>query len=48
MACGSGKLLADLTLGRSPDIRTDGLGLDRYANGSLPRFSGAGGNAVTA
>ena len=48
MACGSGKLLADLTLGRSPDIRTDGLGLDRYANGSLPRLSGAGGDVVTA
>ncbi|HMN21788.1 MAG TPA: D-amino acid dehydrogenase [Ottowia sp.] len=30
MAAGSGKLVADLTLGRQPDIRTDGLGLDRY------------------
>lgn len=30
MAAGSGKLVADLTLGRQPDIRTDGLGLERY------------------
>lgn len=30
MACGSGRLVADLTLGRRPDIRTDGLALDRY------------------
>ena len=37
MACGSGKLLADLTLGRQPDIRTDGLGLDRYEHDSWSR-----------
>ncbi|MBP7453753.1 MAG: D-amino acid dehydrogenase [Ottowia sp.] len=37
MACGSGKLLADLTLGRTPDISTDGLALDRYANNSYSR-----------
>lgn len=30
MAAGSGKLLADLTLGRRPDIRSDDLGLARY------------------
>ncbi len=30
MACGSGKLVADLTMGRTPDIRTDGLALSRY------------------
>ncbi len=30
MACGSGQLLADLMAGRSPAIRADGLGLDRY------------------
>lgn len=29
MACGSGRLLADLMLGRRPEIRTDGYGLDR-------------------
>ena len=39
MACGSGKLLADLTLGRSPDIRTDGLSLARYSNDSWLRRS---------
>jgi D-amino-acid dehydrogenase len=30
MACGSGRLLADLVSGRRPEIDTDGLGLDRY------------------
>ncbi len=30
MAAGSGKLLADLALGRRPDIRSDDLGLARY------------------
>ncbi len=30
MACGSGKLLADMVTGRKPEIRTDGLALDRY------------------
>jgi len=40
MAAGSGKLMADLTLGRQPDIRTDGLGLDRYSKESDQRFAG--------
>jgi D-amino-acid dehydrogenase len=31
MACGSGKLLADIVTGRPPEIRTDGLAMDRYA-----------------
>ncbi len=30
MACGSGKLVADLVMGQRPAIRTDGLGLSRY------------------
>lgn len=30
MACGSGKLVADQVMGRRPDIRTDGLSVDRY------------------
>ncbi|MCB8745742.1 D-amino acid dehydrogenase [Rhodoferax sp. U2-2l] len=30
MACGSGKLVADLVLGQCPEISTEGLGLDRY------------------
>jgi D-amino-acid dehydrogenase len=33
MACGSGKLLADLIARRRPEISADGLGLDRYARG---------------
>ena len=40
MAAGSGKLMADLTLGRQPDIRTDGLGLERYSKQSVLRLSG--------
>ena len=31
MACGSGRVLADLVSGRSPAIDTAGLGLARYA-----------------
>lgn len=30
MACGSGKLVADLAMGHKPEIRTDGLSLQRY------------------
>lgn len=30
MSCGSSQLLADLISGRTPAIRTEGLGLDRY------------------
>jgi len=30
MACGSGRVLADQISGRSPDIRTDDLGVQRY------------------
>ncbi len=30
MACGSGKLVADLVMGKRPAIRTDGLDLSRY------------------
>lgn len=30
MACGSGKLVADLAMDHTPEIRTDGLGLSRY------------------
>ncbi len=31
MACGSGRLLADLVTGRTPDIASDDLAIDRYA-----------------
>jgi glycine/D-amino acid oxidase-like deaminating enzyme len=30
MACGSGRVVADLVLGRAADIRTDDLGLLRH------------------
>ena len=30
MACGSAKVVADQVMGRRPDIRTDGLAMDRY------------------
>lgn len=51
MACGSGKLVADLALGRTPEICTDGLALQRYlapartrpgAIGSASAAAGAG------
>lgn len=32
MACGSGKLISDLVLGRTADISTEGLSLQRYAH----------------
>jgi D-amino-acid dehydrogenase len=44
MACGSGQLLADLMMGRRPQISTDGLAMDRYARGlpsALPAPAGA-------
>ncbi len=31
MACGSGKLIADMVTGKSPEISTEGLGIDRYS-----------------
>ncbi len=30
MACGSGKVVADQVMGRRPEIRTDGLSMERY------------------
>jgi D-amino-acid dehydrogenase len=30
MACGSGKLIADLIAGQKPEIPTDGLAINRY------------------
>jgi D-amino-acid dehydrogenase len=33
MACGSGKLISDMVMGQRPEIRTDGLGMDRYEQG---------------
>ena len=34
MACGSGKLISDLVTGQRPEVRTDGLAMDRYAQGT--------------
>jgi D-amino-acid dehydrogenase len=34
MACGSGRMLADIITGRSPEISTEGLSVDRY--GAVP------------
>jgi D-amino-acid dehydrogenase len=41
MACGSGKLVADQVMGRRPDIRTDGLAMDRYLSPAPRRPVGA-------
>ena len=45
MACGSGRLVADMVLGKHTDISTEGLGLDRYQRGSgrilVPNAKGA-------
>jgi D-amino-acid dehydrogenase len=41
MACGSGKLVADQVMGRRPDIRTDGLSVDRYSAPGQVRPSSA-------
>ncbi|QEA12144.1 D-amino acid dehydrogenase [Comamonas flocculans] len=48
MAAGSGKLVADLTLGHRPDISTSGLGVDRYGKESGQRRSGVGHKPVHA
>jgi len=42
MACGSGKVVADQVMGRRPDIRTDGLSVDRY----LAAHSGRRGTSL--
>ena len=38
MAAGSGRLVADLVLGRRPDIDMDGLGIERYRRSSPIRW----------
>ena len=30
MACGSGRVIADLVLGQTPEISLDGLGIERF------------------
>jgi len=41
MACGSGRLIADLVTGAKPEISSEGLGIDRYGP-SESAMSGAG------
>ncbi len=50
MACGSGRLLADLVMGRSPEIPADDLALGRYAarHGGGRRYTLQGQGARTA
>ena len=48
MACGSGKLVADLIMGRRPDIRIDGLSMDRYLPAERSRTMGAAPSGVSA
>jgi D-amino-acid dehydrogenase len=38
MAAGSGRLIADLMLGRRPDIDMEGLGIERYRRKSPARW----------
>lgn len=40
MACGSGRVLADLVSGRKPDIAMDGLFMDRYGKVNPPLYQG--------
>jgi len=37
MACGSGRVLSDLMLGRRPEISVEGLGMDRYSTANSGR-----------
>lgn len=36
MACGSGRVVSDLVLGRKPEISVEGLGIDRYGSRAQP------------
>ncbi len=47
MACGSGRVLADMVLGRQPEIGLEGLFMDRYGSGNKP-VQMPGGIVVTA
>ena len=48
MACGSGKLVADLAMGHKPEIRTDGLALERYLPPARTRPTGVGSASAPA
>jgi D-amino-acid dehydrogenase len=43
MACGSGRLLADIVTGRSPEISTEGLAVDRYGRAGRDADPGRAG-----
>lgn len=43
MACGSGRLLADIITGRSPEISTEGLSVDRYGAALVSASQGRAG-----
>lgn len=47
MACGSGRLIADMISGRRPEISTEGLALDRYT-GPSPRTASQASKPATA
>lgn len=47
MACGSGRLIADMISGQRPEISTEGLALDRYM-GPWPRTASQASKPVTA
>ena len=36
MACGAGRVLADLVTGKRPEIDTEGLFMDRYGKANPP------------
>ena len=38
MACGSGRVLADLVSGRQPEVKLEGLFMDRYGRSNKPIF----------
>jgi D-amino-acid dehydrogenase len=42
MACGSGRVVADMVLGKKPDIQSDDLGLSRYAKQAVRAASHSG------
>ena len=46
MACGSGKLIADLVTGQRPEISTEGLGVDRYALAGTSALQRPAGHAA--
>jgi D-amino-acid dehydrogenase len=48
MACGSGKLVADMMTGRHPEISIEGLAMSRYASPPRSRMGGSSGQRPAA